>query len=438
VNDPGFGRMRPCPAAGGSISAAERKKALRYIGAMSDANVNHRVLVGQPWVNWSLGALLILAFVLAVGAVVFFWEAFHIFDTPSIWGNIQEVKDKLDAYEKHASVLQALISALLFVTTFYSAGLGVFSYANARSALEDARRSAGEVDKIKADIRKTFPIFGDLDMSVEKVLNHFDKMFPDVDWSRGFQVDPQQRQRVLFYERALALFEFLNIQDFREDASQAYRGIGSYYGRKFGYDGAKGQGHDDDYQSAQFYLDKAVATHENVRTLNDRGALAMTPIKTDFQKAEECFEQSHLIDPDHQRALYNLAIIWHRRGKACSDQRAVQDAVNAFDKSIQHSSQALTLKRWQKIKETPYQADLRYNRACAYTRLASIDPGRTEALLKKATADLKHPDLVKAFEEKNEQLAAALRNDIGPLGDLRLLATRRPYAYAVRVLRKLI
>lgn len=400
---------------------------------MRDEHVNRTILAGQPLVKWSLGALIILAFILTVGAVVFFWEAIHIFATPSIWGNIQEVKDKLDAYEQHASVLQALISALLLVTTFYSAGLGVFSYLNARNAVEDARRSAGEAEKIKADIRRTFPIFGDLDDQVKKVLNHFDKMFPDVDWSQGFDADPQVKQQVLFYERTLALFELLNMRDFREDAAQAYRGIGSYYGRKFGSEDAKNHGGaDNDYQSALFYLDKAVDTHENVRTLNDRGNLAIT--KADYEKAEKCFEQSRLLDPDHQRALYNLALVWHRRGKDRSKQGAVKEAVTAFNKSIRFGSDALKLKRWQKTEEISHQADLRYNRACAYARLAAIDLTRTRELLRKAAADLEHPDMIKAFQKGSGQLPEALGKDIEPQGDLNQLAN----ADAILALLKLL
>jgi len=174
-----------------------------------------------------------------------------------------------------------------------------------------------------------------------------------------------------------------------------------------------------DYQRALFYLDKAVETDGNVRTLNDRGNLAIT--RADYDKAEKCFEQSRLLDPDHQRALYNLALIWHRRGKEWSSGVPVTDAVNAFNKSIRFASDALKLRRWQKIEETPYQADLRYNRACAYACLAAIDPRRGPELLRKAAADLAHPDMIKAFREDTGQLPEALRKDIES-GDLLQLA----------------
>jgi hypothetical protein len=99
----------------------------------------------------------------------------------------------------------------------------------------------------------------------------------------------------------------------------------------------------------------------------------------------------------------------------------VTDAVNAFNKSIRFASDALKLRRWQKIEETPYQADLRYNRACAYACLAAIDPRRGPELLRKAAADLAHPDMIKAFREDTGQLPEALRKDIES-GDLLQLA----------------
>lgn len=318
--------------------------------------------------------------------------------------------------------MQALLSALLLVTTFYSAGLGVFSYLNARNILEDARRSAVEA-------KEAYPLVADMEEQIEQLIKRFDLMFPDVDWSQGFNADPQVKQEVLYYERALALFEFLNIRSFREGAAEAYRGIGSYYGRKFGSEDAKNRSEaaganavtadPNDYQRALFYLDKAVETDGNVRTLNDRGNLAIT--RADYDKAEKCFEQSRLLDPDHQRALYNLALIWHRRGKEWSSRVPVTDAVNAFNKSIRFASDALKLRRWQKIEETPYQADLRYNRACAYACLAAIDPRRGPELLRKAAADLAHPDMIKAFREDTGQLPEALRKDIES-GDLLQLA----------------
>ena len=141
-----------------------------------------RPIPGKTSIKWLLAALLILAFALTLG--VFFWEAIHYFDTPSIWGNAQDVKDKLDAYEKHAGVLQALLSALLLVTTFYSAGLGVFSYLNARNILEDARRSAVEA-------KEAYPLVADMEEQIEQLIKRFDLMFPDVDWSQGFNADPQ-------------------------------------------------------------------------------------------------------------------------------------------------------------------------------------------------------------------------------------------------------
>jgi hypothetical protein len=390
--------------------------------------------IARGWVRNSLGLLIVLVFVMAVGSVVFFWEAIHVFSTPSIWSGMAELKDKLDAYEKHAATLQAMISALLLVTAFYSAGLGVFSYLNARNALEDARRSAGEADKIKGEIRKTFPVFGDLDLAVKRVLNILDKRFPDVDWSRGFyeRLNPQEKQEILFYEKAIALFEFLNMQEFREQASQAYRGLGSYYGTKYQFERSHNE---DDYERASFYMEKAVSTHENIRTLNDRGAFEMIEGKTHIEKARVCFQRSADLDPKHQRALYNLALIWHREGKTKSG----NEAQAAFKRSIELSTEVLPRKRWQEKPETPYQASIRYNRACSYARFAEgLPSANRESLLKKAAEDLSHQETVAAFRNRDEELSKALQDDVVAGGDFYLVAQTQPYAQAVNDLLKLI
>ncbi len=400
---------------------------------------NQTALTGRPLVRGLLIVLILLTVVAVACAAVLIWQASRpaavpaTFSPASISASVQDAKDKLDAFEKRAATLQALVSALLFVTAFYSAGLGVFTYFNAKTAAEDARRYAGEVEKIKSDIRRTFPIFGDLDVSLREVFDHLDKMFPVVDWSRGFyeKRNPRQRQEILFYEKAVALFEFLNMQDFREGAAQAYRGLGSFYGTKFQYEGSTNE---DDYQRAAFYLDLAVAADKNIRTLNDRGALWMVEKKMDRYQARLCFDGSHLLDDKHQRALYNLAVIWFREGRAKSG----DEAKKAFQESIENATEALPLKRWQEVEETPYQADIRYERACAYSRYAEIDAQKKDELLAKAEADLRSNDMAAAFKAKNEQLIKALRDDVQPAGDLYLVASTEPHASAVRALLALV
>lgn len=382
----------------------------------------------QPGLSWAqihLMLLFLLGFILIVVAAVFGWEAIHYYFVPSMGGKADQVKDLLTVYEQHASELQALISALLLVTVFYSVAIASFTYLNARAALEDARRSAGEAERIKIEIHKTFPLFADFEIHVEQFLSRVDGLFPDVDWSRGFydKLLPETKLEVLFYERSLAAIDILNMQPFRKQASQAYRGVGCFYGTKYYSDRRKHMENEEDYHWARFYLDKAILTHTNIRALNDRAAFAMILGKEDSVTAKSLFQRSAEIDPEHQRALYNLALLFHREGKG----KTGTEAISAFERSIALATTALELRRWQEKEETPFQSSIRYNRACAHSRLAQIDSSRRGALLDKAVADLTDHQTKAMFSNQHEDLGNSLRNDAKPDGDLHLLTTMLPY-----------
>jgi hypothetical protein len=379
------------------------------------------------WVRINLGLLFLLGFILIVVAVVFGWEAIHYYFVPSMGGHADQVKDLLTVYEQHASELQAMISALLLVTVFYSVAIASFTYLNARTALEDARRSAGEAERIKIEIHKTFPLFADFEIYVEQFLSRVDGLFPDVDWSRGFydKLLPEKKLEVLFCERSLAAIDILNMQPFRKQASQGYRGVGCFYGTKYYSDRLKHMENEEDYQWARFYLDKAILIHMNIRTLNDRAAFAMIPGKEDLVTAKSLFQRSAEIDPEHQRALYNLALLFHREAKRKG--KSGFEAISAFERSIALATTALELRRWQEKEETPFQSSIRYNRACAYSRLAEIDSSRRVAFLKRAFADLTDPNTKAMFSNQDEDLGHALTKDAKPDGDLHLLTTTPPY-----------
>jgi tetratricopeptide (TPR) repeat protein len=357
-------------------------------------------------------------------------------------GNLQDAKDLIGLYEKHADSLEKLLSFLLALTALYGIALGLNAYQQAKESAEktkqimdQAERSVGEM-RIRLDamrqeakqevndflmkMHSTFPVFGDMDNSIRNIMFRVMRLLPILDWSEESfkRLTEQEKQEILFYEKTVASFEYFELGPMRQTASEIYHGLGNFYGLKF----LTGGRSPDDWQRAAFYLERAIKQDgHNIGALNDRGMLELSydesrkEVKFDLERAKEYFERSRLINGNQQRALYNLA--WLLSAK--KDYQGAADIL----------TEALTKDRWQGKPNSSRRKNVLYNRACAWCRLAEL-----ESHEKKRAERLEHvwSDLEEAFRGQIQpELIEALKEDLQPGNDLHLLISDNKYSAKV-------
>jgi tetratricopeptide (TPR) repeat protein len=156
------------------------------------------------------------------------------------------------------------------------------------------------------------------------------------------------------------------------------------------------------------YFEKAIALDDrNFAAQNDLAFLLYRDFK-DADAAIAGYRKSLAMTPQQQRARYNLAVIHMDRGE--------------YDAAERLLTEALAERQWQHGRSPERIADVRYNRACCYSRLAEkADPVRAASLLDQA-----EKDLVRATRFKTAEMRDILRDDLNPGKDLAFLGAQRP------------
>ena len=232
----------------------------------------------------------------------------------------QDVKDRLESYEKRADDLEKLLSLLVGMTAVYGIALGLNAYAQAKESAEKLAKIQEDAQQGAQRIESRFPLLSNMDEGIRAMMDRLTHLFPVIDWSdeKYHALRSEERQEVLYYEKAVAALEPLDLRGIRQEASEIYRGLGSFYGSKYGSerDGwTKGYWPpaplEDDKERARFYLERSLRhDRTNVKALNDRVffSLNIDPGKVEeYQKAFDLCRQSLKIDSGQQRARYNLA-----------------------------------------------------------------------------------------------------------------------------------
>lgn len=349
----------------------------------------------------------------------------------------QIVKGKIDAYDKRAEDLQKLISFLIGLSVLYTLALGVTSYLGLQQTLLQAQETAGKMESLRREaeqelskstaragekaaevvreIRNEYPLFGYMDVSLRRIMKELLRLLPFIGWSDQLygKLTAQQRQEILFYEKTVAGLEFFDLRSVRKDVSKIYDGLGNFYALKFKHEAPHNSS--EDLERCRFYLDRATRVdEENIAAWNDIAfvALALESPKN-WHKARECSERSLWVDPNQQRARYNLSIVEHRGGNY-----AVSEGL---------LTKALSMQRWQEDRYPRRIHNLYYNRACALSRQAenaSLTRPERDELIQRAFDDLRE-SLVKK-EYWDEQDRKDLADDLSPGGDLNLVFEKYP------------
>jgi tetratricopeptide (TPR) repeat protein len=381
------------------------------------------------------------------------------------------LREKLNNYEKSAEDLKSLVSLLLGLSSLYALSLGVGSYigvqeakdrahetidglakleANAKTNVQDyehrLEKQTGEVEKrierfIETEVlnvHRQFPLFRDMQESIQKIGNNLGQFVPDGDFGRDvFQkIDVKQRVMIEYFESSIAAFEFFDLQPFERDVSRVYVMLGNYYSHKYAReatentrDSKKNPPPDSaDLERATLYLNRAhdVLPH-SIAPLNELGYLYVI-VMGQNEKAVDFLKKSLELQTNQQRARHLMAIIEHTRGieelSKGNSARAIPRFLESH-KLLDYAIEKCT--RWQATREHPrYGRALRYNRACALARLAELGI-ETVTYASRAMDDL---ELVfPVGQDPEEQRVADFQNDMEDTGDLCILlgiaATRR-------------
>ncbi|PYP89099.1 MAG: hypothetical protein DMG65_14085 [Candidatus Angelobacter sp. Gp1-AA117] len=325
----------------------------------------------------------------------------------------ESYKEKLELYGKRADDLERLLSLLLAGSTIYALAVGYNAYQQSKDTtkkLEDLEKDLKDlkseaekhIEQLQSRITRSFPLFTDLDFAISTTTNKILRLFPHLDLSEQVNLSAQEKQQILFYEKATAAFEFFETHSLRAEISGIYRGLGNFYARKFKQDSAANPQPStlqDDKDRALFYLNYAIQQDDkNSNALNDRGYFALE-IEQPAQpvKAKGDFLSSLKANPEQQRARYNLALIEHRAGN--------------FNESIRIIDLALEKKNWQEEPIPERVPDLRYNRACSLACAArQVQGTKQDAHLESAMSELEKIATAAAADWKN--IHTALEADL--------------------------
>jgi len=384
--------------------------------------------------RWLIGRILLcILLVVSLATVVvtgrFWWQQQANRPTGSA-ATPEALKEKLEAYDKRADELERLLTLLLMVSTVYAIALGFSAYRQLKDAEKEIDRLPGEIASIKkaasedlqefvVKVESKFPLFADMDISIHAIMDQLIRLLPVIDSSEWSEKEyrrftHEKGQEILFYEKTVAALVYFDLQragHIRQTVSEIYHGLGNFYGLKYHWEGKQ----DEDRERARFYLERAIHHDtENAGALNDRGYLAIyLDDPPDKSKAKTLFSKSLEVDPEQQRAKYDLAYLEHADGN--------------YRRSQELLSEALLMKRWQNKSPARNRNSILYNRACAYARLGELE---------KAIVDLEEvfPDGADYTAAERTELVTQFKDDIRLNEDLYSLTQSEPFTARIKTI----
>ncbi len=233
-----------------------------------------------------------------------------------------------------------------------------------------------------------------------------------IDWTdeKYKRLQPQDKQEILYYEKAIAALEPFDLRSVSRDVSEIFHGLGNFYGQKYSTEreenkayAGKPQPFDDDKERSRFYLDRSLSQdRSNAGALNDRVffALNIDPGLEEYKKAMDLCQDSLKWDSEQQRARYNLALLKHVVRKDYRDSERLL-------------TEALAKTTWQLSQPPSHHFSILYNRACGRARLSELDQAMQD-LEGAIPAQMPSDPLMRAqFLADIPQLKTTLPEDLG-------------------------
>jgi len=443
-----------CPLCGFPVPIAERN------AGSGSGSPGKTVQTALRRVVVALGCLVLLV------AIAIFWEAgpwtryIALVPLPSDLGQQAAVlHEKLEEYERIADTIKTLVSFLISLSTLYALALALNAYLGVQEATKRAEQSVKNLNELQQsaklkydrdlmDIRKEFPLFGEMQSRIGDIRNVLRMLIPEGGFGEAaFRIiGDAEKVRIAHYEQTVASFEFFNLEPFREDAGKIYQLLGSFHSHKWLLEKQAGVKNDAaDVHWARFYLARSHdLIRDDVATLNEMGYFGLKVTK-ESERAHEQLRRSLDLDSKQQRPRYLLSIIAHSSADTERRRGDVEAAARHYAESVRLLNAAFQMDRWQQEdeEERSRRADfmkrttsyMYYNRACARARLAELesDPTRQAKLREDAVNDLKSALPSGTVPRGAEQLAHDFELDTNAEGDLFALALS-PWGNEVRKL----
>ncbi|HXB70015.1 MAG TPA: hypothetical protein VNY05_17310 [Candidatus Acidoferrales bacterium] len=358
------------------------------------------------------------------------------------------MREAFNLYKERAESVQTLVTTLIGLSSLYALALGFTTFLSAQQYLQklenNTSSSTTAMEKMDAQVRfmelRTrrqlrdirveaarqrrelqiqFPLFGGIDGMLSSILNElgflsdslmvdFDT-FDDAKWR-------QKRQKVMFYERAIAGYNLLNTPVYERRIVEVFSGLGRFYRKTFQKTNQR-----DDLDRARFYSDIAVEkSGRRYMMLNNLAGIWLEKriaekaevekeLRTEeLRNARELADESLRKRPNQQCALYILA--W------------IDDEEEDLPEAVRRLSEALKIPVWEDRPEPMLNAVIQYNLGCALSRFAAKQEHHRETNLDEAVKNLK---LAIAAEKR---LRPQFENDL--TGDLKFLDSTKPQSIA--------
>jgi tetratricopeptide (TPR) repeat protein len=218
---------------------------------------------------------------------------------------------------------------------------------NHQSKLNNALR---DIQNLRDEVRRDFPMFGKMQRNFATVLiglesacqclRAIDDNYTELTW--------QQREQILFYEKAVADSILLDTQGYDDQLSEIYRYLGIFYGSRFSSKmiRAHARGEDckrvlqeerPDIDRARFYFETSLRFNlNNYLTYSHAGYFTMYYFDHELASySKERLEKAATRAPNAQRPLVNLSILEVR---AFSDADAALKALAQAEKRPEYEA----------------------------------------------------------------------------------------------------
>jgi tetratricopeptide (TPR) repeat protein len=223
----------------------------------------------------------------------------------------------------------------------------------------DADRALRDMERAKSEIHQEFPMFGHMRRNFERVLyglhSACQPLKPKDDAYRV--LNWRDKQRVWFYERAMASSLLLEASQHASELAEIFRLLGVFYGSKYAVgiidQKASSPVSRDDIDRAVFYFDRALELRTNdYVTVLHAGLFTMYPKEPELLAvSREYLQRAAVVGANKQRPLVNLTILELQLGNSGS-------ALDFID-------QAATRKEFDEPDSPPEPNTLLYLKACA-------------------------------------------------------------------------
>ncbi|HEY1218597.1 MAG: hypothetical protein ABSE42_16140 [Bryobacteraceae bacterium] len=223
----------------------------------------------------------------------------------------------------------------------------------------DSDKALNDIESLRQEIHAEFPMFGRMKKNFGRTLHELqlacgnlralDETYTGLTWD--------ERQRVGFYERAMASSVLLDTREFNNQMSEIYRLLGVFYGSRYAVavmakdaNAPPNRGH---FERARFYFDRSIDAN-NANYLSYAHAGLFTSYYRDREAvdaARDYFTRAAEIGMQKQMPLINLAIIELNAGNAAA--------------ALKHLERARGRAEYQEDGSAPQPDTVDYLKACA-------------------------------------------------------------------------